>query len=138
SGANLAHAILAYARPASIGILVTGSVGLLGELAGQPPPRTAGTAVAVGLLAAMAASWLPPALNELSRRGARLQPQVGQFGIAVETVPADGTGFGAVRVTEGGKHGDFLAQCSGGEVARGFRVRVVAVLGDERVLVVPG
>src|SRR5437867_1028703 len=40
AGANLAHSLLTYLRPVSVGILITGCVGLLGEIAGQPPLRT--------------------------------------------------------------------------------------------------
>ena len=95
AGANLAHALLAYLRPVSVGILITGCVGLLGELAGQPPLRTMVSAVAAGTVAAVATYWLPQTFNELSRRGGRLPPMIGQFGIAVDTVPAHGRGFGA-------------------------------------------
>jgi hypothetical protein len=128
--ANLAHDLLFLARPLAVALLVCGLVGFAGSLREEQGPRNLLTALLAGMCAFIVSYLLPTALAGLNAQASQAHPEVGALCLILQDIPGRLDGFGKVRIRQGGKKGDFLAQTAGDTLSAGFRAVVVAVLDD--------
>jgi hypothetical protein len=132
-GFSLFHAFLSALRQASLAVFVVGFVGLCGDLARRPPEKTLHVALVAGAVTLVAAYWVPNALAHLDIRARRVVPAEGQLCIVIEPIPTKGSGYGKVRIRDGGRTADFIAASTGAAFDEGTRVRILQIGEDGHV-----
>jgi hypothetical protein len=126
-GANLVHTLLSAFRQASLAVFVVGFVGLCGELTRRTPEKTLTVALIAGAVTLVAAYWVPGVLAQLDNNARRIPASEGQLCIVTEPIPARGSGFGKVRIRDGGRSADYVAESVGTAFDEGTRVRIIHV-----------